>query len=189
VSEFADLDPTPEELADLDEVLDEIELEEAAGLTGDDPDEAPWDGQAAQLADLNATLDAQQGSEHLRQSWDGLPLPRTSEERFAQALGRIAEGSYTPGPMYRSPVPSYGCGTVDDFGRCSARYHQATCMQADHHAAAAGGGESTEAWVGTLLENQAVSDALDEETEALDELDAPGDPDGTWALREQLGLS
>jgi hypothetical protein len=88
--------------------------------------------------------------------------------------------------MYRPPEPSYGCGTLDDFGRCSARYHQATCMQADHHAAAAGGGESTEAWVGTLLGNQAVSDALGEETRALD---APGDPDGTWALRKILGLS
>jgi hypothetical protein len=60
VSEFADLDPTPEELADLDEVLDEIELEEAAGLLDDDelPGEGPWQDQAAEFEALEATLDA-----------------------------------------------------------------------------------------------------------------------------------
>jgi hypothetical protein len=188
VSEFADLDPTPEELADLDDVLDEVDALEAGGML-DDEEFGPWQDEQAppDVSSLNATLDGIQHNEQLRQSYEGLPLPKGDEARFAQALGRIAEGSYVPGPMYRAPQPSHGCGTLDEFGRCSARYHTSpTCMQADAHAAAAGGGESTETWVGTLLGNQEVSDALGEQTEALD---APEDPDGTWALRERLGLS
>jgi hypothetical protein len=191
VSEYSDLQPTPEELADVDAVLDEVEALEELGLLDDDPDGegfGPWqDDQAAQLEDLNATLDVQQGSEQLRQSYDGLPLPRTSGERFAQALGRVAEGSYTPGVMYREPEPSHGCGTLDEYGRCSARYHTSpTCLQADSSAAAVGGGEATEAWNRTLLENQAIADALDEETAALD-YPGPGPPHDS--LMRELGLS
>jgi hypothetical protein len=194
VSEFADLDPTPEELADLDEVLDEIELEEAAGLLDEDdelPGEAPWQDQAAEFEALEATLDAQQGSEQLRHSYEGLPLPRTSEERFAQAMGRVAEGSYTPGPMYRPPEPSHGCGTLDDFGRCSARFHEATCMQADSSAAAVGGGEASGAWVRTLLGNQETASALAEASEVLGDVPSggPADPAAYEAMREHLGLS
>jgi hypothetical protein len=155
----------------------------------DDGDYGPWqDDQALpDVSHLNAMLDAQQGNEQLRQIRDAEALPKGDEARFARGMSRVAEGSLTPGPMYREPALSYGCGTVDDFGRCSARYHQATCMQANHHAAAAGGGEASEAWVGTLLENQAVSDALGEETEEL--LADPGPGPSHQALMRELGLS
>jgi hypothetical protein len=194
VSEYSDLQPTPEELADVDAVLDEVEALEELGMLDDDPDGegfGPWDDQAAQLADLNATLDASAASEQLRLSYDGLPLPRTSEERFAQALGRIAEGSYTPGTMYRPPEPSHGCGTVDEYGRCSARYHTSpTCMEADSSAAAAGGGEATEAWVRTLLRNQETASALSDASAALDDVPpgGPADPVAYEAIREHLGV-
>jgi hypothetical protein len=77
VSEFAGLDPTPEELADLDEVLDEVDALEELGMLDDDPD-AGWDGEdgySPTLQGLSDTLDQVQGSEAQRQSWDGLPLP------------------------------------------------------------------------------------------------------------------
>jgi hypothetical protein len=183
--DLSGLDADEWEAQQLEEVMRELDEE---GWDDELPEEGPWHDQAAQLADLNATLDASAASEQLRQSWDGVPLPRTSEERFAQALGRVAEGSYTPGVMYRPPEPSHGCGTLDAYGRCSARYHGAECMQADHHAAAAGGGEASEAWNAALLRNQETAEVLGVAREVMDELDAPEDPDGTWALREQLGL-
>jgi len=188
VSEYADLYPTPEELADLDQVLDEVDALEELGMLDDGPD-AGWDGEdgySPTLQGLSDTLDHVQGSEQLRQSYDGLPLPRTSEERFAQALGRVAEGSYTPGPMYRAPQPSHGCGTVDDFGRCSARYHQPHCIETTRHDAASAGGEASHRWRETLITNQAVSAALDD---AIDALDDPGPGPAYEALAEQLGLS
>jgi hypothetical protein len=197
VSEFADLDPTPEELADLDEVLDEIEAEEAAGLLDDDelPGEGPWQdayGPEPTLEGLSATLGSAQGNEAARQSWEGVPLPRTSEERFAQAMGRVAEGSYVPGVMYRPPEPSHGCGTLDEFGRCAARYHTSpTCMQADAAAAAAGGGESSDAWRRALLRNQETASALAEASAVLDD-GGPGGPASPGAyeqIAQHLGLS
>jgi hypothetical protein len=93
--------------------------------------------------------------------------------------------------MYRPPEPSYGCGTLDDFGRCAARFHEATCMQADSAAAAVGGGESSEAWVRTVLGNQETASALAEASEVLDDdgPEGPADPAAYEAMREHLGLS
>jgi hypothetical protein len=194
--DLSGLDASPEELDALDEVIAEVEAEEAAGMLDDDgelPPEGPWQdayGPGPTIEGLSAMLDASAESEQLRQAYEDVSLPRTAEERFALALGRIAEGSYTPGAMYRPPEPSHGCGTLDEYGRCSARYHTSpTCLQADAAAAAVGGGEATGAWNAALLRNQETAEVLGVAREVMDELDAPGDPDGTWALREQLGLS
>src|SRR5439155_15186360 len=113
-------------------------------------------------------------------------LARSSEERMAEALGRISRGTYVPGTAYRPAAPSEGCGPADDFGRCSSRFHDAACESADLAAAASGGGESSDAWRRTLLRGAQISRELDV---AYGELgrDEPGPVNE--ALMQELGLS
>jgi hypothetical protein len=100
-------------------------------------------------------------------------------------MGRIAEGSYVPGVAYRPPEPSHGCGPLDEFGRCSSRFHSGSCYETSRQEAAVGSAESVEAWNRALLRNQAIRQDLDEVTGALDD---PGPGPASGALMRELGL-
>jgi hypothetical protein len=182
VSIFGDLFPTPEELAAVDDAIAEVEALEEAGLpyeTEDGYPGGPWQDGGPDVSHLNATLDQVQGSEGQRQIEDQFQLPKTSEERWAEALDRVARGTFTPGVAYREPGHDYGCQQgYDEFGRCAARYS---------HDAATAGGEASEAWVRTLRSNQETRAALDD---ALGELASdPGPGPSHEALLRELGLS
>jgi hypothetical protein len=101
-------------------------------------------------------------------------------------MGRVAEGSYVPGQLYRPAAPSHGCGPLDEFGRCSSRFHSGSCYETSRQEAAVGSAESVEAWNRALLRNQAIKADLDEETAFLGD---PGPGPASDALMRELGLS
>jgi hypothetical protein len=124
---------------------------------------------------------------------DSLPLPDRSEDRWAHLLDRVERGTFLPPAFYREPGREYGCGQIyDDFGRCSARYHGATCMQADSAAAAVGGGESTGAWVRTLRRGAQVTTAAVLANETVEDLlgpEGPADTETLQKMRKILGIT
>lgn len=196
-----DLKPTEQELAELAEVLDEVEAEEGGY--------GPWDdsSELANVYDYSgafAAVDAAGEAEAARQSEeveDRQERRPSFQARIDRALGRIARGTYLPPAWGREPEPSYGCGQgYDDFGRCAARFHtNAACLETARDEAATGSARAVEAWRTQLLANQATS-GIDLTAQALDTAwedllapdGGPGVPSdlGTLqAMREMLGIT
>ncbi len=173
---LAGLDADPYERMVLDEVLDEVEAEEAAGLPYDadgdadggpadpeDDDPRSWAGQleaAGAALDDTAARDAQRLAEDV---YDAIPgRTPTDEVRAARALRRIEAGTYTPDPYSRGDPAAAAaardpsgrwasaCGDLDEFSRCSAKYHQAGCHVVTEAAAANGSATEAEAWTAQL---------------------------------------
>jgi hypothetical protein len=204
--EFADLDMDPWERAQLEEVLAEVEAEEAAGFDpgdpGDDPDEdGSWHDQlsdAASALDASRALDARRFDEDAAEALDARP-PR-DEVKAARALRRIEAGTYIPPPQLRPARDAEGmfsvsCGeAVDSTGRCASRYHtNPDCHVIQEAAAATGSFEEAEAWAAQLrgqpsaldvaaaqqqlgLSNEDVLDLAGEHAEPLEPLGL-----GDWA--------
>jgi hypothetical protein len=200
---LADLQPSEAELAELADVMAEIEAEEAL------PDDyGPWDDSAdlSNVYDYSgafAAVDAAGEAEAQRLAEDveaALERRPSFQTRMDRALDRIGRGTYTTPAYYREPEPSYGCGQgYDDFGRCAARFHQASCLETARGEAATGSARAVEAWNHTLLANQEAAPidlaapALDTSWEDLLGPDggpgAPADLETLNAMREMLGIS
>jgi hypothetical protein len=185
-------------------------------------DDGPWDDEAAlaaemdsamidlansgydldQLAGINETIELSTTAEALRQAEDAedaLALRPKFEDKLARAIDRLSRGTYLPAGMYAQgrdasgQFASHGCGPLDDFGRCSSRYHAGECFETFRGEAATGTAAAIDAWRGTLLSNyQAaveLSNAqadLDAQTEAA--LSGPNDVETYQAMRGILGL-
>jgi hypothetical protein len=124
----------------------------------------PWRDEAALLEEIGGQVDdhvtraavtAEQDSE------DAVWYARrpSAEARAARALDRIGSGTYTTPEYYRGGRDTTGryasaCGEPDDFGRCSARFHSASCHVVTDEAAATGSAEEAEAWSATLTAYQ-----------------------------------
>jgi hypothetical protein len=188
-SAYADLLPTQQELDALGQIIEEIRAEEIGELPGGD-----WDGDAAlsSLEDTGQLVDLAYASEAARQAEDAVPPRRTSEERFSRALDRIAAGSYTLANYYREPEPSHGCGPLDEFGRCSARYHSGSCFETVRGEPAVAGGEGSDAWNRTLLSNPTSADvtlAREDLASWEDLMDSSPADTGTYQhMRAVLGI-
>jgi hypothetical protein len=153
---LAGLDATDEERLAFLEVLDEVEAEEAGQpppYGGDDDDEpdGPWHDQlhaVTAAVDTAYAADAQRAAEDITDSLDRRP---SAEAKMARAIRRVEAGTYLP-PDYFRPARDAGgrfsasCGEPDEFGRCSARYHAASCHVITEEAAATGSPESARAW-------------------------------------------
>src|SRR6266516_1214928 len=126
-----DLEPTDAELAELAEVMAEIEAE------GDDY--GPWDDQADLTNDvydfsgaieaLDATGEA--GAQRLGEELeDRLAVRPSFQSRWDRAMQRISSGTYTPSPYYRPAEPETACHAHRDaYGRCGARFHSPLCIE------------------------------------------------------------
>jgi hypothetical protein len=194
---LADLDPTEWERQQLDEVIGETDAEQAAGLPGDDgmPPEGPWDDQLSSIGDtLDAThaLDGKRIGEDIVAEIERRP---TDEQRLARAMRRIEDGTYTEPPQLRPARDAWGqytsaCGDTDDFGRCSARFHDRDCHVVTDAAAATGSAEAVEAWRDTL-NARTPHGGIDAEALGLANGPQPGDGTDTWAdlLADPGGLS
>ena len=187
---YADLLPTQAELDALGEVIEEIRAEEL--LPGGDDEDGPWHDELSQVSDIAHLVDLSVATEAQRQAEDAVPPLRTSEERFSHALGRIAAGSYTLANYYREPEPSYGCGTLDEFGRCSARFHQGHCLETLRGEPAAAGGDGSEAWNRTLLSSPTAAEVslAREDLRSWEEMldSGPTDTSTYQRMRAVLGI-
>jgi hypothetical protein len=193
-SAYADLGPTQAELDTLDQVIQEVLAGELGALPGDDED-GPWHDQAALAGYASDRIDLAYASEQQRQAEDGLPLPRLAEDRIEILLSRASRGTYTPPPVFREPGPSHGCGTVDEFGRCSARYHQGHCMETLRGSAATGDHTAARAWSQALLSNPSAAGVtlaradLQSWDDLLDPGTGPTDTETLAVMRRQLGIT
>jgi hypothetical protein len=117
----------------------------------------------------------------------------TDEARLARALPRIEAGTYTQDSYWRGdeaaaaaardPLGRYqaACGPLDDFARCSARYHTPDCHTSIESAAARGSYEEVEAWNATL-NGRTPAGGLDSGALGLANEPSPGDGSGdAWA--------
>ena len=172
------LDPTDGERLAVYEALDEVDeaewqeavaaaAEEAAGDEDGLPEAGPWDDAAAKLGAIGEQVDghvATAAAVAAEDAEDAEWFARrpSAEARAARALDRIAAGTYTP-PAYfrgdpaaaaaaRDPLGRYqaACGPLDEFARCSARYHTPDCHTSAESAAARGSATEAEAWRETL---------------------------------------
>lgn len=207
---LADLHPTPEDLAELAEVLSEVEAESYGpagldaysyddagpdGLDYGDPDDPATYEQAALssggydvLSDITASIELANQRALARQALERQPLPRRSEDRMAALLARAAAGSYD-----LSQPQEHGCGPLDEFGRCAGRYHDGGCFETYRGEVATGSARGAEAWRATLLANhQAAIELANAQGELDREVDgalAGPDDAGTYhAMRAVLGL-
>jgi hypothetical protein len=169
---LAGLGATPEERIEFYRALGEYENEEweaaraaadAGGedLGDEDPDpEGPWRDQADALAAISDQVDdhvtdaAVTAAEDEEDAVWYASRPSV-EDRSARALQRIGAGTYTTPEYFRPARASTGryasaCGEPDDFGRCSARFHQTGCHVVTEEAAATGDATAAEAWRDTL---------------------------------------
>jgi hypothetical protein len=208
-SAFADLNPTPAELAALDEAIAEVDTDEILYGTpedgGDDDPDGPWhDGTGLSLEDYGLTeidqmLSQQATLDRQRQAEDDADAARRRPlfgDKIERALDRISRGTYLPppGPADRDSQGRYtgrACGDgLDDFGRCASRYHRAECLEVRRGAAATGSAESVDAWNATLRGNAGAARAL---LAARGEQDGQGEQphDHTTlaAMRAQMGIT
>jgi hypothetical protein len=201
-----DLEPTDAELDDLLEVLDEVEAGEALPSG----DYGPWDDSAelsnvhdySGLGRASAALDASMTTEAQRQAadlTDALERRPTFERRWARAIERIGDGTYTPPAYYRPAEPGTACHAHRDaYGRCGARFHSPLCIETARGEAATGSARAAEAWNAQLLANQETSGtdlaapALDSTWEDLLGADGgprvPSDLATLQAMRQMLGI-
>ena len=216
MSALADLSPTDAELADLADVM--MDLGDVDGLAElfsemdgadpgsyldgyTDPDlQAELDAAEAELANAGyelASLDLSQPLPNLaaadaaRYAEDAAGMPWASEDRTAYLLDRIERGTYTPGADLSNA--SHGCGPLDDFGRCSSRFHDALCFETARGEAATGSAVAIEAWRDTLLSGHQAASAVQLANEQLagaaDAAASQVHDQGTYAaMRGILGL-
>ena len=138
-------------------------------LSALDPDlQAELDAAEAELAAAGYALGSLPAGQPLpdlgaaeaqRLAEDAQGMPMDTEARTAYLLGRIERGTYTP------PQPAddaaHGCGPLDDFGRCSARFHDAYCFETARGEAVNGASpEAMDAWRGALLSGHQAAAAL-----------------------------
>jgi hypothetical protein len=192
-------EPTLPELASFAAGLDEVyglDLATAAyelgstGLAADDHD---------QLAQIGETLDLSYATGATRLAEDAEPLPRRAEDRIARLLDRASAGTYTPPSYFRDPTdlangdPVHGCGPLDEFGRCGARFHDAYCFETVRTSAATSSHEAASQWKEQLLSNTATATELASRTgpgfDDLLEDPGPRDQATYQRMRELLGLS
>ena len=203
--DFADLDPTQEEMLEVLRVLDEVDAEEAgagpdADLAGDGdelPEAGPWDDESGQLGAIGETLDARAGLDATRIGEDivaQLDRRPTDEARLARAMPRIEAGTYVEDAYWRGdpaaaaaaardPLGRYAaaCGPLDDFARCSARYHTPDCHTTIESAAARSSYAEVEAWNETLA-GRTPHAGIDAAALGLANEPHPGDGSGdAWA--------
>lgn len=179
---IADLDPTPDELADLADVLAEV---------GDDGLDDGDDDGSAQLAAISEAIELSNARRLAREREDGQPVPRRSEDRIAHLLKRVEHGTYTE--LAQADDGAHGCGPLDEFGRCSSPFHSGYCYETFRGESATGSAQAAEAWRSTLLGNQQAAIEL---ANAQAELDAevdealagPNDLASYHAMRGILGL-
>jgi len=165
---FADLNPSLSDLADVLEAIDEAGAEESAGMLPDGgEDYGPWDdsaqlsageydaiGLAGDFGELGELVDAAGHTEAQRiaeDAEDRLARRPLMEDKIARALDRLSRGTYLPPPMYRDrdeagQFAPNGCGPLDDFGRCSSRYHSGECFETVRSSAATGDYDAALAW-------------------------------------------
>jgi hypothetical protein len=216
-SDIAGLDPSPQDLCDLDDVLAEVEAEESAGMFGDGEVDDLWDD-TAQLAngygdyadielagdfgELGAIHDLAAGHQQqviAEDIEDQLARRPTTEARIARAVNRLSRGTYMPAGMYASRDPdgqfagrSCDGSVADAYGNCGARFHQSSCIHTVRQAAATGSHDAALAWNRTL--NRGVSSlevaalANELDDELAEAASEPADQQTYWAMRSALGL-
>lgn len=211
MSVYADLDPSPQELADLDEVLAEVDAGD--GLPPGE-DYGPWDdetgldpqtglppelanvydaelGRGDQLGAISAAIELANGQAQARHELSGQPLARKAEDRLAQLLDRAGSGFYTDLSNDDGTEPACGAGR-DEFGRCRARFHSGECFETFRGEPIASSPETQDAWRSTLLANHQVAIELSNAQDALDAADAelggPADQATYRQMRQILRL-
>jgi hypothetical protein len=192
-SAYADLLPTEQEMADLEQVIGEVLGEELGELP--DGDYGPW---RDDLSQIGAAVDMSVAAEHQRVIENAEPLPRRSEDRTEWLLSRATRGTLTPPTMYRAPLDlsqSSACDAHrDEFGRCGARFHQATCMETVRGEAATGTAQAVQAWNQVLMSNPSSADVtlaradLQRWEDLLDPGTGPADTETLSYMRRQLGI-
>jgi hypothetical protein len=127
---------TDAEMADLTSVLAEVDAEELEALM--QPDYDPG------FADFDAAFTARAQAEQYRQDAisaaiveDTLHPARRDEDRMARMMHRAADGVYSGRQLSFAAESSAAelavttgrgiCGVPDEFGRCTARYHDLEC--------------------------------------------------------------
>lgn len=177
---------------------DEDEWDAIAGEDGDGEDDGPWHDHGDGLGQLEAAgaaldehhaLEGQRIGEDIVAQLDRRP---SDEARLARAMPRIEAGTYTQDAWFRGdeaaaaaardPLGRYqaACGPLDDFARCSARFHTPDCHTSVESAAARGSYEEAEAWAGTL-QGRTSPGGLDAGTLGLANEPQPGDGVDLWA--------
>lgn len=162
---------------------------------GDDP-EGPWHDGLGQLGAAGAALDARRDLEGIRIGEDivaQLDRRPSSEAILARAMPRIEAGTYTQDSYWRGdeaaaaaaardPLGRYqaACGPLDDFARCSARFHTPDCHTSIESAAARGSAEEATAWADTL-QGRANPPGTDAGALGLANEPQPGDGVDVWA--------
>jgi hypothetical protein len=202
---LAGLNPTPEERLAFLEALDEQDeeeweaaraAEEALDDDGGDP-EGPWRDQLDALAEIGDQVDASVADAAVTAAEDAEDAQwysrrPSAEARAARALDRIGNGTYTT-PAYfrgdpaaaaaaRDPLGRYqaACGPLDEFARCSARFHTPDCHTTIESAAARGSVTEVEAWNDTL-QGRAQPPGTDAGALGLANEPQPGDGVDVWA--------
>jgi hypothetical protein len=128
----ADVSLSPQELDDLISAISEANAEEAYG-----PD---FSGAAGEFdAAFSARTRADAAREQARAALDALPPAVRQEDKVARAISRAGHGLYDGQPQMSFAAEQAAveilmanggngpCGPVDEFGRCSARYHDLEC--------------------------------------------------------------
>jgi hypothetical protein len=201
---LAGLDPSPDELADLADVLAEMDIYPVELYSGDeDQDDAAGlayeYGDGADLESIGAVVDLANLTEQQRLAEDELELPARAEDRTAWLLDRVARHTYTPPDYYRDPTdlaggdPGYGCGIYDtETGRCSARYHQATCIETTRQSAATSDHEAVSQFRDVLMAGTRTAVELANRTgpgfDDLREDPGPADVETLAEMRRILGI-
>jgi hypothetical protein len=127
----ADVSLSPQELDDLISAIAEVDAE------GYGPD---FSGAAGEFdAAFSARTRADAAREQARQALDALPPAVRQEDKVARAISRAGHGLYDGQPQMSFAAEQAAveilmanggngpCGPVDEFGRCSARYHDLEC--------------------------------------------------------------
>jgi hypothetical protein len=154
-------DADPWEKMQLQEVLDELDAEQAAGIYDDgepggyDP-EGPWRDQLAGISETMGRREASDADRVVADITDQLTRRPNTEQKIEMALRRISHGDYLQDAYYpqpaRTPDGRFGtaCGPLDELSRCSNRYHQAGCEAVNAQAAATGTPDAVRAWRDTV---------------------------------------
>lgn len=203
-STLADLDPSPEELGVLAEVLGEVEADswddadpgyygELDPETGLPPELANVYGQDSYdvLTAVSDSIELANQRAAAAAELSAVPLPRRSEDRLAQLLDRTAAGMYDLStPDGTEPVCGQG---RDEFGRCRAKYHDAACMEVFRGEPTAGSAQAMDAWRDTLLSNgraaiELANASAELDAQADEALNGPNDLATYHAMRQLLGI-
>ncbi len=200
---LADLNPSPEELAELADVLGEVEADgwddadpgyygELDPETGLPPELANTYGQGSYdvLSAVSDSIELANQRAAAAAELSAVPLPRRSEDRMAQLLDRAAAGMYD---LSTPDGSTHGCGPLDEFGRCSSPFHAGECFETFRGEPIGSTPEAMDAWRDTLLSNgRAAVELANANTElamqADETLAGPNDLATYHAMRQLLGI-